>query len=69
MSDDTKDASGKRRIEIEDLPRDEQELSADEQKSVQGGATRVVTPGIRTQVNKGGSITEGGPGEEEEILL
>jgi hypothetical protein len=36
------------RIKIEDLPQEEKELSADEQKQVQGGATRAVTPGIRT---------------------
>lgn len=49
MTDDTKDTGGKSRIQVEDLPREEQELSAEEQKSVQGGATRAVPPGIRTQ--------------------
>ena len=48
MSDDTKDATGKRRIQVEDLPQEERELSVDEQKSVQGGAKDAVTPGIRT---------------------
>ncbi len=41
-----------RRTEIKDLPRDEQELSTDEQKEIQGGATRVVTPGIRTTTSE-----------------
>lgn len=36
------------RINIKDLPEPEKELSAEEQKSVQGGATRIVSPGIRT---------------------
>jgi hypothetical protein len=44
MSDVKKES----RINIEDLPHEEKELSADEQKQVQGGATRAVTPGIRT---------------------
>ena len=38
----------KRRTEIKDLQTPEQELTTDEQKQVQGGATRAVTPGIRT---------------------
>ena len=46
MADENK--KRKSRVKIDDLPREEQELSADEQKSVQGGAPRAVTPGIRT---------------------
>lgn len=48
MSADNKEQN-KKRTELRDLPRPEEELSADEQKQVQGGATRAVTPGIRTQ--------------------
>lgn len=49
MTDDTKEATGKSRIQVEDLPQEEKELSAEEQKEIQGGATRAVPPGIRTQ--------------------
>jgi bacteriocin-like protein len=38
----------KRRTQVKDLPAPEKELTTDELKQVQGGATRAVTPGIRT---------------------
>jgi hypothetical protein len=37
-----------RRTQVNELPREEKELTAEEQKKLKGGATRVVTPGIRT---------------------
>lgn len=44
MSDEQKES----RIKVDDLPQAEQELTPEEAKEVQGGATRAVTPGIRT---------------------
>lgn len=55
MTEENKEQNqSERRIQIEDLPREEQELSAEEQKEIQGGATRAVQPGIRTS-SSGGS--------------
>lgn len=57
MEEKKKDnAENKRRTQVKDLPREEKELTTDEQKDIQGGATRVVTPGIRT----GGGTGSGG---------
>lgn len=42
MTDNTNDANDKPRTQINDLPRPEEELSTDEQKQVQGGATRKI---------------------------
>lgn len=36
------------RIKVEELPQAEEELTAEEAREVQGGATRVVPPGIRS---------------------
>ena len=55
MADENKDEAS--RVKIDDLPQGEQELTDDEQKQVQGGATRAVTPGIRT----GGTTSEPPP--------
>lgn len=62
MADNTDDEKDNRRTEIKDLPRPEEELSADEQKNVQGGATRIVPPGIRTTTPTSG----GGSGDSAE---
>lgn len=51
----------KQRTRVEDLPREEQELSAEEQKQVQGGATRLVT-----RPTSGTGASGGGSGEDEE---
>ena len=48
MTEDKDNNSDNRRTQVNELPREEKELTADEQKKVKGGATRVVTPGIRT---------------------
>lgn len=56
MEEKKKDTTKNRRTQINDLPREEKELTADEQKNIQGGATRAVTPGIRT----GGGTSSGG---------
>ena len=41
-----KDAT--RRTQVKDMPRPERELSAEEQKSVMGGATRIIPGGVRS---------------------
>ena len=51
--------NNKRRTQVNDLPRAERELTANEQKKVQGGATRAVTPGIRTTTTGSGGSTGG----------
>ena len=59
MTEKKEDAAEKRRTQVNDLPREEKELTADEQKKVQGGATRAVTPGIRTTTTGGGTSSSG----------
>jgi hypothetical protein len=53
-----KSKSTKRRTTIKDLSRGKKELNREEQKKVQGGATRIVSPGIRT--GTGGNAPAGG---------
>jgi hypothetical protein len=59
MTEKKEDATDARRTQVKDLPREERELTADEQKKVQGGATRAVQPGIRTYPTGGGTSSSG----------
>jgi hypothetical protein len=43
----TEKKTPKRRTKVKDLPKGKKELTTKEQKQVQGGATRAITPGIR----------------------
>ena len=55
--------SAKKRIQIKNMPQDEQELSVDEQRNIQGGATRIVRSSYGgTNTTTGGGITEAASG-------
>ena len=47
MSKQNQGKQNNQRTQVTDLPRPEKQLSQKEQKEIQGGATRAVTPGIR----------------------
>lgn len=66
MAEDKDEA--KRRTEVKDLPRPEKELSADEQKEVQGGMHHIISDGWSSQKPEGGrDQTEANRGQDVNV--